>query len=81
MTSTSTFLIAGQDTTTSAISRVLHLLSLNPNVQERLREEITVARQAEGDLEYDTLMSLPYLDAVCRETLRLYPPVSQLQRV
>ena len=25
----------------------------------------------ERDLEYDDLVSLPYLDAICRETLRL----------
>ena len=33
------------------------------------------ARAREGDLEYDTLMNLPYLDAVVRETLRVHAPV------
>jgi cytochrome P450 len=32
------------------------------------------------ELPYDTLMSLPYLDAVVRETLRVYPPSSLLSR-
>ena len=33
------------------------------------------------ELDYDSLMGLPYLDAVCRETLRLHPPAPQLDRV
>ena len=31
-------------------------------------------------LDYDILMGLPYLDAVCRETLRVYPPVASVSR-
>lgn len=76
----STFIFAGHDTTTHAACRVFHQLALNQDVQTKLREEVTAARSTEGDLDYDTLMNLPYLDAVCRETLRLYAPVSQLGR-
>lgn len=63
-------MIAGMQTTSSAMSRTLHLLSINPDVQTRLRSEIREA-QKDGQLTYDQLVSLPYLDAVCRETLRL----------
>ena len=31
-------------------------------------------------LPYDALVSLPYLDAVVRETLRMYPPTNVLNR-
>jgi len=30
------------------------------------------ARAERRDISYDDLMALPYLDAVCKETLRLY---------
>lgn len=59
------------DTTSSALARVLQLLSIHPDAQEKLRAEICDA-QKDGQLTYDQLVSLPYLDAVCRETLRLY---------
>ena len=67
---------AGTDTTSNALARILHLLSMHPDVQERLRQEITDARSANDnhDLSYDELIELPYLDAVCRETMRLYVP-------
>lgn len=65
-----TFVLAATDTTSSALSRTLHLLTQHPEVQEKLREEIVDARDGR-DLEYDSLVALPYLDAVCRETLRL----------
>ncbi|KAH8107332.1 cytochrome P450, partial [Phellopilus nigrolimitatus] len=79
----STFIAAGHDTTTSAISRTLDVLSQRPDVQSRLREEVTAARKEHGgtDLDYDTLMCLPYLDAVCRETLRVFPPAAQVERI
>lgn len=62
------------DTTSNALSRVFHILAQFPDIQERLRHEFAEAREQNGgeDLPYDTLISLPYLDGVCRETLRMW---------
>ena len=59
------------DTTSSAIARFLYLLSTHLDVQSKLRQEIVEVRNLYGNLEYDKLLALPYLDAICRETLRL----------
>lgn len=76
----STFLFAGSDTTSSGISSAFYQLALHPDVQEKLRTEITSAREQHGDLSFETIMSLPYLDAVCRETLRVFPPAPRIFR-
>lgn len=78
--SCSLFIFAGHDTTTNALSRIMYQLSNHLDVQEQLSHEVIAARREHGDLDYDKLMALPYLDAVCRETLRLFPPVSCLIR-
>ncbi|KAF9002265.1 cytochrome P450 [Cyathus striatus] len=67
----STFIFAGMDTTSNALSQV----------QDKLRQEVSQALDGRRELMYDELETLRYLDAVCRETLRLYPPVSQVTRV
>ena len=67
-------ILAGMDTTANSLARILQLLAENPDAQERLRDEITRAVEADGvgdTLEFDKLMELPYMDAVCRETLRV----------
>ncbi|KAJ7584778.1 cytochrome P450 [Mycena floridula] len=75
----STLIFAAMDTTSTALSRTLQLLTANTESQEKLRQEIKAAREENGgDIPYNELTTLPYLDAVCRETLRLYPPVSQI---
>ena len=72
-----TFILAGMDTTSNALSRILHQLSMYPDAQTKLRAELVEATNGGTiDLDYDTLMKLPYLDAVCRETLRLFAPVT-----
>ncbi|KAJ4474883.1 cytochrome P450 [Lentinula aciculospora] len=78
-----TFIFAAMDTTSSAMARLLDLLSRHPDVQEKLRQEINEAKHQNGgqDLSYDELNALAYLDAVCRETFRLFPPVSTNVRV
>ena len=68
------------DTTSNALCRILHLLARHPDVQDNLRREVTEAYAQRGNLNHDELLALPYLDAVCKETLRLYPPVSFLFR-
>ncbi|RPD61500.1 cytochrome P450 [Lentinus tigrinus ALCF2SS1-6] len=75
----STFIFAAMDTTSNALAITFQLLADHPDVQAKLREEILQATKGE-DIDYDTLVSLPYLDAVCRETLRLHAPVSVMFR-
>ncbi|KAI0667375.1 cytochrome P450 [Trametes maxima] len=69
----STLLFAATDTTSSALTITLQRLSQNPDVQDKLRNEIreTKQRYDGDDIPYDDLLALPYLDAVCRETLRV----------
>lgn len=80
----STLTFAAMETTSGALAHILHLLAEHPTVQDRLRQELLSARSNttndRGDIEYDELMTLPYLDAVCRETLRLHPPVPSVTR-
>nr|AVI01413.1 steroid 2-beta-hydroxylase [Thanatephorus cucumeris]QDJ74244.1 cytochrome P450-4 [Thanatephorus cucumeris] len=72
-----TLIFAGHETTSGALSRILQLLAMNPAIQDRLRDELL---EAPAQLTYDDLHSLPYMDALCRETLRLYPPAAMIER-
>ncbi|KZT70364.1 cytochrome P450 [Daedalea quercina L-15889] len=76
----STLVLAAMDTTSNTLSRIFQLLAQHPEVQQKLRAEIIEACQGE-DLPYDRLMGLPFLDAVCRETLRLHAPLLFSRRV
>ncbi|KAG8730214.1 cytochrome P450-dit2 [Ceratobasidium sp. 423] len=76
------FVLAGSDTTSGALARTLYLLALNPEIQATLRAEVSEAFNLHGsDLDYDQLNSLSYLDAICREVLRLYPPILFVERI
>jgi cytochrome P450 len=70
--SASTFAFAGMDTTSGSMARLLWVLSNDQEAQDRLRSEIRQAMEDYGTLDYDQIMGLPFLDAVCRETLRLW---------
>jgi cytochrome P450 len=63
-------LAAGIDTTGDGLCFLMHELSLphNMHIQERLRDEINNNR----DQSFD---QLPYLDAVVKEGLRVFPPI------
>lgn len=75
-----TLIFSAMSTTSHTLCRILHQLAIHQGVQKRLREEIISAKVDEAELSYDKLMSLPFLDAVCKETLRLYPSVSFIGR-
>ncbi|CAE6471531.1 unnamed protein product, partial [Rhizoctonia solani] len=66
----------------SALARTLYLLSERQDIQRKLRAEVHEAHEKYGrDLDFEQLNSLTYLDAVCREVLRLYPPEAFVERV
>ena len=64
-------LFAAMETTSGALARILHKLAERQDVQDKLRQELVAARGDKEDIPYDELISLPYLDALCRESLRL----------
>ncbi|KAJ2915623.1 hypothetical protein MD484_g4784, partial [Candolleomyces efflorescens] len=61
---------------------LMSVLTTHQDVQDKLRAEIREVKKESitDEPDYDRLSSMPYLDAVCRETLRLYAPVSMLAR-
>jgi len=68
-----TFLLAGQETTSLAMTWIWYLLSQHPAAQARLEQEIDAALggRAPG---FADLANLPYARMVIDEALRLYPP-------
>ncbi|KAF9889511.1 hypothetical protein FE257_007221 [Aspergillus nanangensis] len=71
-----TFLAAGHETTASAFTWACYLLTLHPEIQERLRAEIREhIPSGNHPITWSDLETLPLLNGVCQEVLRLYPTV------
>lgn len=69
-----TLLFAGQDTSAATLSWTLHLLSLNPEKRLRLEEEVSsVLQRGNSAVTKSMISQMPYLDAVIKESMRLYP--------
>lgn len=68
-------LLAGRDTTAGALSFTFQELSANPDIVRKLRTEILEKVGREKCPTYEDLKSMPYLQHVMNETLRLYPSV------
>ncbi len=68
-----TFLLAGQETTSLALTWTWYLLSQHPAVRERLEAELDAVLDRRPP-EYSDLASLPYLRMLVDESMRLYPP-------
>ncbi|XP_034123490.1 uncharacterized protein LOC117580852 [Drosophila guanche] len=77
-----TFIFEGHDTTTSAVSFCLYLLSRHADVQQRLFDELLAhfGRDLDRCVVYADFAALPYLNCVVREALRLYPPIPAVGR-
>ncbi|XP_055534104.1 probable cytochrome P450 6g2 isoform X2 [Wyeomyia smithii] len=77
-----TFYMASFETTSSVLSFTLYELTKNPDIQERLRDEIRSCLQNHGpDLSYECLINeMPYLGMVISEAARLYPVLPFLER-
>jgi cytochrome P450 family 110 len=65
-----TLLIAGHETTATSLAWALYWIHHEPKVYEKLIEEID---SLSDKTDINTILRLPYLDAVCKETLRIYP--------
>ncbi|CAE1256596.1 CYP3A [Acanthosepion pharaonis] len=73
------FFLAGFETTASTLSFFAHSIAMNPDVQEKLYQEIKEKLGQESP-NYDNVQKLTYLDMCLDETLRMYPIALVLTR-
>jgi cytochrome P450 len=72
-TEVTTFLLAGQETTSLTLTWTWYLLSQHPQARQRLEGELDAVLEGRRP-EYDDLANLPYTRMVVDEAMRLYPP-------
>jgi cytochrome P450 len=71
----STFMMAGTETTATQLSGLTYLLLKNPEPMRKLKAEIRGAFLSQEDIQMQSLAQLGYLNACLEEGLRFYPPV------
>jgi cytochrome P450 len=77
-----TFLIAGHETTATAMIWAIYLLCKHPEVQKKLREEVrSNLPSLDDDITAADIDNCSYLQAVCNEIMRVHPPVTLTLRV
>lgn len=77
-----TFLLAGHETTATAIPWVMYALAKRPEVQDKARAEIqSVLGDGDRHVGADDFMAMPYTVACIKEALRMHPPVPGNKRI
>ncbi|KAL8699633.1 MAG: hypothetical protein Q9201_005887 [Fulgogasparrea decipioides] len=79
-----TFLVAGHETTATAMIWAVYAICQQPYYQTRLREEVRANLPSIDDfsapITAEMFDRLPFLHAVCNEVLRLYAPITFIPR-
>lgn len=74
------FFLAGHETTASALIWLFYICAERPEIVARIRAEVD-REIGDAEVGFEQLRRLPYVRAVFRETLRLYPPITFMPRV
>jgi cytochrome P450 len=77
---TLTFFLAGHETAALSLTWAAYLLALNPDVQQRLGQEVRSVAHGR-DLTPEDYPKLRWTGAVVKEAMRLYPSVWSMGRV
>ncbi|MFE5501894.1 cytochrome P450 [Amycolatopsis japonica] len=75
-----TFLVAGHETTSGALSFALYYLARNPDVLARARSEVDKVWGENPDPSYEEVAKLRYVRRVLDEALRLWPTAPAFAR-
>lgn len=65
------FMVAGYETTSTALAYSSYVLAREPQIQKKLQEELD--QQPWNEHEYDEVMKIDYLDWFVNEVLRMFP--------
>ncbi|NP_001165942.1 cytochrome P450 9AH2 [Nasonia vitripennis] len=76
------FFLGGFETTSTNMCLLAHELAVNPEIQKKVQDEIDqVMERCKGELTYEVVNNMEYLDAVISETLRMHPALTALSRI
>lgn len=68
-------IIAGSETTATALSAAAYYLGLHPEVQAKLSEEVRSNFKSAEEVTITSVQHLSYMSAVLDESMRVFPPV------
>lgn len=74
-----TLMLAGHETSANALAWTLYLLSIHPEVEDRLFNEIGAA-VGDNPATAADLSAMPFLKQVVQESMRIFPPVWAIAR-
>ncbi|KAI6103762.1 cytochrome P450 [Pisolithus croceorrhizus] len=74
-------LLAGYITTSNSLTWMLVELARNPDIQSKLRDELLAFGSEPTYDQLQSSLTLPYLDAVVHESLRVHAPLTDFVRV
>ncbi|KAF0697944.1 Aste57867_11397 [Aphanomyces stellatus] len=81
MVHTLTFMWAGHETASAALSWIFYMLSSHPIMAARVRDECTAALRHFGAFDtWEAISELVYTTAFIQETLRMHPPIPIISR-
>nr|AUT13964.1 cytochrome P450 CYP6ER1 variant vL [Nilaparvata lugens] len=72
------FILAGHETTSASLCFLLYELAVDQEMQQKLYDEI---KSVDGDITYETIKELEYMDMIFNEMLRKYPAAPVLIRL
>lgn len=72
---TSDFVIAGSETTATALATMTYYLLRNPKIMKVLQEEVRSSFNSYDEITGKSTQRLKYLKAVILEAMRIYPPL------
>lgn len=70
-------IIAGSETTATALSGLTYYITTNPQALKRLQDEVRTAFSSEDEITMGSTAHLTYLHACIEEVLRVYPPAAE----
>lgn len=70
------FLVAGRDTTSSAMTWLFWLLAKHRDVENNVIKEVVSIEDSQKSLKFEELREMDYIKACLCESMRLYPPVA-----
>ncbi|CAF1089703.1 unnamed protein product, partial [Rotaria sordida] len=67
------FMVAGYETTSTALAYIFYVLATHPKEQQKLQDHVDAYFNSDIEPSYEVIAGMDYLDSFIREILRMHP--------